>query len=81
MKSLQIAFYNQILTTVRFYGISVLSKQKLQNKIGKIQERCLWIVLNDYLSNYADLLQSCGSVPMEQKDCVEDYDWRMFLIR
>ena len=74
MKSLQIAFYNQILTTVRFYGISVLSKQKLQNKIGKIQERCLWIVLNDYLSNYADLLQSCGSAPMEQKDCVEDYD-------
>ena len=74
MKSLQIAFYNQILTTVRFYGISVVSKQKLQNKLGKIQERCLWIVLNDYLSNYADLLQSCGSVPMEQKDCVEDYD-------
>ena len=38
------------------------STKKVQNKIKKIQERCLCVVLNNYSSNYSELLQRSGSV-------------------
>ena len=40
------------------------SKRAL-NKIEKIQERCLRLVLNDYTSNYEELLQKSGNTTME----------------
>lgn len=47
-----------------------------RNKILKnIKERCLLVVLNDYLSNYSKLPQSSASVLMEtQLLCGTDYE-------
>ena len=41
--------------------------KKSQNKIEKIQERCLKVLLNDYTSNYEELLENSKSVPMKIK--------------
>ena len=43
------------------------SSQKSQNKIEKIQERCLRILLNDFLSSYKTLLEKSGQPTMEVK--------------
>ena len=37
------------------------------NKIERIQERCLRLVLNDYTSNYEELLHKTGKTTMEIK--------------
>ena len=41
--------------------------KKSQNKIEKIQERWLKVLLNDYTSNYEELLENSKSVPMKIK--------------
>ena len=38
-----------------------------QNKIERIQERCLKVLSNDYTSNYEELLENSKSVPMKMK--------------
>ena len=39
--------------------------RKIAKQIRKIQKRCLRVVLNYYLRNYPELLQSSGSVLMK----------------
>ena len=41
--------------------------KKSQNKIERIQERCLKVLSNDYTSNYEELLENSKSVPMKIK--------------
>ena len=51
------------------YGCLIwhFSSKKSQNKVEKIHERSLKCLLNDYLSNYADLLEKSTSVSIETK--------------
>ena len=51
------------------YGCLIwhFSSKKSQNKVEKIHERSLKFLLNDYLSNYAELLEKSTSVSMETK--------------
>ena len=51
------------------YGSSIwhFCNKKSQNKVEKIQERCLKVLSNDYDSSYAELLGNSNSVSMEIK--------------
>ena len=55
----------QILTIAYWSGILVIANQ--YRKIGKIQKRCLRIVLDDYDGDYDVLVRKSGKVTMEIK--------------
>ena len=46
---------------------SVEPDDKIEKKIKKVEEKCLLVVLIDYLSNYSQLFQSSDPVSMEAR--------------